>query len=238
METDRSTGMPSNELKSRILTAVREQPAPTRKRVALESALFLVPAALAPIIELVAFGGARPGPRPLPLVMATAGGGLLLALGAMWIALGRGGQILGRARVWLLAAAALGPPIWVVWKAIWSTQYEGMAVPWSTRPGARCFGLTLAFALLPLVALAIVRRRSDPTHPRSLGAALGVAAGMYAAVMVDLWCPVGDLRHVVLGHALPIVILGIVGIWLGHRVLAVRSAISTGTRDTKSALRR
>jgi len=214
--------MQSNQLKARIFQAVQQQPAPTRAQFARRTAIILAVAIVAPVAELVLVGGVRQGPRPLSLVLGTTGGGVALALAAAWIAFGRGGQTLGRARVWLLSGAAAMPALLVIWKAVWSMQFEGMAAPWVGRPGARCFGLTLALALCPLLALAVVRRSSDPAHPRSGGAALGIAAGMYAAVMVDLWCPVGDLRHVLLGHALPVILLGFVGIWIGHRVLSIR----------------
>jgi len=213
--------MDSNQLKSRILASVGETPAPTRRQVSLRTWLVVAFALALPVLGLLLVGGAHRGERPWSLLLATVGGSFALALGALWIALGRGGRLLGRARVWLISAAALLPPLWVVWKVVWSMQYEGMSAPWAHRPGARCFALTLALALCPLVALAFVRRGSDPTHPRSLGAALGVAAGMYAAVSVDLWCPIGDLRHVLLGHALPIVLLGLAGVFIGQRVLGL-----------------
>jgi hypothetical protein len=41
--------------------------------------------------------------------------------------------------------------------------------------------------------------------------------------MVELWCPVGEIRHVALGHILPIVVLAILGAALGARVLAIRA---------------
>src|SRR4051794_7892503 len=173
MASSKGSSMHSDELKSRILRSARERPAPTRRQVAGRSALVLFAAILAPIVELVLVGGARPGPRPWPLMVATAGGGLVLALAGIWIAVGRGGRMLGRARAWLLAVTVAFPPLWVVWKELWSMQFEGMAAPWASRPGARCFALTLALALCPLLALAVVRRASDPTHPRSLGAAFG-----------------------------------------------------------------
>jgi hypothetical protein len=188
----------------------------------VRTALLLVPAVLASVAAFCAIGGAQPGPRPLSLVATTVLGGFALALGSSWLALGRGGRMLGRARGWLVGGAVLAPPVWVLWKLFWSTQYEGMSVPWASRPGARCFALTLGFALLPLLSLAIARKGSDPTHPRSLGAAFGVAAGMYSAVMIDLWCPIGELSHVLLGHGIPVVLLGLLGVLIGQLLLAVR----------------
>ena len=213
---------PDHELRSRILEAVRERPAPTRRQAAGARAALVAVALAAPLTGLVLAGGPLVGPRPGSLLLATSGGGVALACAAIWIAVGRSAQMLDRARAWFVCTALTVPPLWFVWKVVWSAQFEGMISPWAGRPGLRCFGLTLALALGPLVFLAAARRESDPTHPVSRGAALGAAAGMYAAAMVDLWCPVGDLRHVLLGHALPVALLGLLGLWVGHRLLAIR----------------
>jgi hypothetical protein len=210
-----------DELKARILQAARHQPAPPRSEVRRRVAVTLAVGVLVPLAAFFAVGAVRPGPRPLALILATSGGALGIALAAVWVAYGRGGQMLGRARGRLLAMTVAAPATFVVWKMAWSSRYD-MTEDWATRPGLRCFALTVLFAAVPFLALASIRRGSDPTHPRTLGAALGVATGTCAAVLVDLWCPVGHPRHLVFGHLLPIIILGLVGIWVGHRVLAVR----------------
>jgi hypothetical protein len=179
-------------------------------------------ALVAPVVGLFLAGGPTVGPRPASLLFATAGGGLALACATIWLIIGRGAPMLDRTRAWFVSVALLVPPGWLAWKLVWSAQFDGMTSPWAGRPGLRCFGLSLAFAVLPLLLFALTRRESDPTHPISRGAALGVAAGVYAGTMVDLWCPIGDLRHVLLGHALPVALLGLLGMWVGHRLLAIR----------------
>jgi hypothetical protein len=129
--------------------------------------------------------------------------------------------MVGRARTRLLAMTIAAPLTFVVWKLLWSAQYNAMD-PWPDRPGVKCFALTVLLAAWPFVALSSIRKASDPTHPRTLGAALGVATGTCAAVLVDLWCPVAEPGHLALGHLLPIVILGVVGVWVGDRILALR----------------
>jgi hypothetical protein len=202
-----SGSTPSNELRTRILQAVRERPSPTRRQVAAPRAALVAVALAAPLAGLVLAGGPQVGSRPGSLLLATSGGGVVLACAAIWMAVGPRAQMLDRARVWFVCTALTVPPLWFVWKVAWSAQFEGMTSPWAGRPGLRCFALTLAFALGPLVLLAAARRQSDPT---------------YAAAMVDLWCPVGDLRHVLLGHALPVALLGLLGLSVGHRLLAIR----------------
>jgi hypothetical protein len=183
----------------------------------------LASAIVVPVVGFLAMGAIRPGPRPWSLIAATAAGALGIALASVWTAFGRGGQMVGRARTRLLAMTIAAPLTFVAWKILWSGQYDHMMDSWPTRPGFRCFALTMLLAAWPFLALASLRRGSDPTHPRTLGAALGVATGTCAAVLVDLWCPVAHPGHLVLGHLLPIAILGVVGIWVGDRMLSLRS---------------
>jgi hypothetical protein len=51
---------------------------------------------------------------------------------------------------------------------------------------------------------------------------MGVAAAACAWVFVDLWCPVAYVPHLMLGHVLPMAILGSVGALLGRFLLQVR----------------
>ena len=74
--------------------------------------------------------------------------------------------------------------------------------------------------VVPLVAVLTVRRGTDPTHPRILGFAMGMSLGLCTNELVDLWCPVAYIPHLLLGHLLPAVLLGIVGALLGGFVLA------------------
>jgi hypothetical protein len=169
-----------------------------------------------------AVGGVRPHARPLSLILATASGSALVTAFALALALGRGTSMLGRSRRLLLAAIALLPLALLVWKMGVSSLYDGMNVAWPARPGARCLGLALAIGALPLAAALAVRRRSDPVQPSLTGAALGAAVGLAAASLVDLWCPVAHLQHLLVGHLLPIALLALAGALTGSRLLAVR----------------
>jgi len=210
------------DLKARILEAARKQPAPTRREVVGRVTATLMSAIAVPLLAFIGFGAVRPGPRPWSLIIATAAGAFGIALAAVWTAFGRSGQMVGRARAKLLAMTVAAPATFVLWKLLWSGQYDGMTDPWADRPGYRCLAFTILLAAWPFLALSSVRRESEPTHPRALGAALGVATGTCAAVLVDLWCPVAHPGHLLLGHVLPIAILGLVGVWVGDRILAIR----------------
>jgi hypothetical protein len=212
----------SPDLRRRVLEAARRQPAPTRRQVRLRNLVYAATAIAGTLAAFFAVGGPRPGPRPLALVAATALGAFAVAAVALYSAAGRGRGMLGRARGWLLGVTFAAPLAFLLWKLSWSGRFDHMTDAWLSRPGYRCFLLTVAFALLPFAVLVLARRHSDPTHPRTLGLALGVASGMCAGALVDLWCPVGHLGHLLAGHVLPTALLGLAGAWLGQRLLGIR----------------
>jgi hypothetical protein len=43
-------------------------------------------------------------------------------------------------------------------------------------------------------------------------------------VLVDLWCPVGYVPHLLLGHVLPLLLLMTLSAVLGSRVIALQSS--------------
>ena len=67
-----------------------------------------------------------------------------------------------------------------------------------------------------------IRSVAKPITPAATGAAFGAGAGLGSAVLVDLWCPVSYVPHLLLGHVLPIAILAAAGALIGWRVLAIR----------------
>jgi hypothetical protein len=212
------------DLKHRILAAAASEASPTRRQRVARSALLAVSAFAVPLLLFALVGGAQRGPRPLGLVAMTAIGTAAIAAGALFAAVGRGTSMLGRTRGRLLGTALLVPIAFLIWKVAASSGVPHMLDPWPDRPGLRCFALTALFAAWPLVALGWERRSSDPVHPRALGLALGVAAGAAAAVLVDLWCPVAHVPHLLTGHVAPMFLLGGLGALVGTRVLGVRAA--------------
>jgi hypothetical protein len=82
--------------------------------------------------------------------------------------------------------------------------------------------LALALGILPLVAFVVSHRASEPRRPALTGFAAGIAIGCVAALLTDLWCPVAYIPHLLLGHILPISILGGLGACLGGRFVALR----------------
>ena len=216
--------MPAHDLKRRVLAAAAAEASPTRRQRAIRSAALAASALVVPLLMFAAVGGARIGPRPLGLVAATALGTASIAACALFLAAGRGPSMLGRSRRVLLATALLVPAAFLIWKTLGSSAIPHMMDAWPSRSGMRCFVLTALFAAWPAAALVWDRRGSDALHPGALGMTLGVAAGAAAAALVDLWCPVGHVPHVLAGHVAPILLLGGLGALAGARALGIRAS--------------
>ena len=228
----------SADLKASVLAAAAAEPSPTRAAVNRRNRLISVLAAVSGVGgfvifalltsegQLVRLGGEiarhRHVERSVWLVVTTAGGAMGIAAAALWVALGRGRSMLGRSRAWLVYAIVLIPLALFAWKVSCSLAFGDPMVDWLERPGLKCMALSIAVAAGPLLAF-LALRRSAPLHPALNGAAIGVASGACAWVALDLWCPVAFVPHLVLGHVLPLCILGGAGALLGQALLSLRS---------------
>ncbi len=210
------------ELRARVLQAAQSHPSPPRADVRRRTAILSLGGAVVAVGLFLWAGGMRVGQRPAPFLVGVLLGWLVLAVAATWMAFARGASMLGRPRKWLVALTVGAPFAIMAWSIVWSLLYPETAPPGPFSFAKTCFELTLAMGAGPLVAFALARRQSDPVHPRATGAALGVAAGAWAGIMVDLWCPHARPSHVLTGHVLPIAILSLLGLWIGHRIIAVR----------------
>ena len=161
------------------------------------------------------------GWHSIPRSQILAGGTLLgsasVAGIATAIAVGRSRLMLGWSRRWLLAITVLTPLALLAWKLGWSAVFGDLDE--SPHLGDRC--LSMAMGAVPLALLAMTRRGEEPRHPGLLGAAMGVAVGACGWVLVDLWCPVAGPLHLLRGHLLPVVLLGLLGTAVGKVVLSV-----------------
>jgi len=213
---------PPPELKEQILAAAARLPSPNRRALARQAAALTVASWLVATTIFFLAGGMRVTGRPASLVIGTALGTALVAGVVIWTALRRGHSTLGRAQQALLPIVIGAPLAIVAWKLFWSAQYAGGLDQWHTRPGFRCLGLSLSIGICPVIAFVIARRKSDPLRPGLTGFAAGIAIGCATALLTDLWCPVAYLPHLLLGHLLPIALLGALGAWLGRLVIAMR----------------
>lgn len=83
--------------------------------------------------------------------------------------------------------------------------------------GAPCASTAVGLAAGPWAALVIALRRGAPLSAARAGALAGGAAAVLAFLLLRLRCPVDDLLHVLVWHALPVVVTGVtctaIGSW-------------------------
>lgn len=216
--------MPSADLRARVLQAAQREPARPRAAGARVRAL-VVAAGFALMLGVAAWlGGPGTRGRPLGYCVLVAASWTALAALVTWAGVTRGRSMLGRPPAWRVVVAALTPAVLLAAALaaglMWPATLEG---PAPMAANLWCDLFTTLFALGPLVAFTVVRRRSDPLAPRLSGAALGAAAGAWGALGMALHCGNTTPAHVVLGHLLPVAVLTLVGMLVGDRVVAVRA---------------
>jgi len=208
----------SPERRSRILASIGEIPAPTRRELARRRAWFVICGVLGALTLFLVEGGMRATGRPPSLIAWTSLGTSCFVGVGMWFLFTRTRS--GHRRAWsVLALATLAPAAaFVLWRYGLGHLYD-LASPWPTRPGYRCFTLSVATGSIFLFSLLLAWRRVDPMSPAATGAAFGAGAGLGSALLIDLWCPVSYLPHLLIGHVLPIAVLGAVGGAVGRWML-------------------
>jgi hypothetical protein len=213
---------PSSELRARVLAEIGRTPAATRAEHRKRIAIMAAGGALATTALFFAMGGFTRGARPTELIAFTAGSGLFAAL-VMTRLSSRGDSMLGRPRPTLVLACVLAAPLLAcaafAAAMIWP---ENAAEDVPAHAHVACAAMTLAQGALPLVALLLPRRESDPVHPAITGAALGMTAGAWTAMMAYLRCPHVPPSHCIIAHVVPTLLLTIAGALLGRFLLRVR----------------
>jgi hypothetical protein len=213
------------DLKERVLAAARQLPSGVRAQARSDVRTILVSAAALSLVLFVALHGLSHFAGRPPWFLATSlsiwASVATISARSAWrwaraFHVGSGAQ---------LVTVALGTPALLMAVSLALARL----VPGPANVGAAvsalpCLAMTLIAALYPLVALSLLRRSTDPLHPIAGGAALGAASGAAAGVMVDLWCPVTEVTHVLSAHVLPVLALSVVGALLGDHVLAMRAS--------------
>ena len=228
------------DMRAKLLEATRAQPSPTRAEGA-RSRLWVVGTGIAVAVSLFFVfvqvrGEFQHGAgRPVWFLAATLVGWTCVAACATWVALRPGEGSLGPPwRSLVIVVLATPAALFGIMLALHVADHAYMdALP--RKWGWWCLGITMATGTWPLLALALVRRASDPRHPTATGAALGVAAGAWAGVLTDVWCPLTDPAHVARGHILPIFLLAFFGAVLGRWIIGMGRRLRLDD-ETKAAL--
>jgi len=216
---------PSSDLRARVLAEAARTPSPTRdahkRRVLLLAAI----GAVATVTLFVVMGGMSPGTRPVEMIAFTVGFGLVAAAVMTRLSSGQPRSMLGRPRTVLLTAVVVTAPILAV-AALCATMAWPAAAAEHVDGGAHlaCGAISVLQGALPLIALLLPRRGTDPVHPAITGAALGMTAGAWTVVMAYLRCPHAAAMHCVVAHVVPTLILTALGAVLGWLLLRVRAA--------------
>lgn len=218
------------ELLDEVLELLEASPSPDRRT----SRWFRAGLAMACIVlagmVFFAYGGLRGGGhRPVALILATTLGSALIAGLALWLSAGQ--RSMFTRPMGVLLAALVGTPIALfTWKIGWSASVPGALDAWPGRIGVPCLQISMLSGIGPLLALIWLGRHDEPNYPGLLGAVFGVVAGACAWVVTDLWCPVGHVDHLLLGHVLPLALFALAGAALGARWLRMRWSTNAGRR--------
>jgi hypothetical protein len=211
---------PSERLYARVRSAVESTSAPTtRTRTRILAALAIVPA-LTTVVVLISsewvYGQPTAG---LEIDVASRGAvatvlALLaaLALAATLFALSQGRRGLGIAATWLVSIAALVAPVYAaltVLQPLHSGAADDVASisPW----GLRCIVIATIVSATTMAIFAVALRRAVVVASGLRGAALGAAAGAWGGLAVFVFCPSGELQHLLVGHVLPIALFTLLG---------------------------
>jgi len=212
----------SERLYARVRSAVESTPAPTtRTRTRILVAFAVVPALTTFVVLLASewvygrpaagldIAVASPGAVATVLVLLAA---LTLAATLCAVSQGRGG--LGIAATGLVSIAALVAPVYAALTVLQplhsghASALTGVSIsPW----GLRCIFIGTIVSASTLAIFAVTLRRAVAVATGLRGAALGAAAGAWGGLAVFVFCPSGELQHLLVGHVLPIALFTLLG---------------------------
>jgi len=213
----------ASDLRARIFAEVARTPSSTRQVHRRRVLVMAAASAVATATLFVAMGGVSAGTRPAEMIAFTVGFGLLAAAVLTRLSSNARGAMLGRPRPVLLTGVVLAAPLLAL-VALGATMAWPAAADEHVSASATfaCGLISVAQGALPLLALLLPRRGTDPVHPAVTGAALGMTAGAWSVVMAYLRCPHAAATHCVLAHVAPTLVLTALGAVLGWALLRVK----------------
>lgn len=223
---------PPTELKARVLAAVASEASPDRQRVSRRATVAWLVAVATALVVFLMVGGIRAVERPVSFVLVTVAGWAAIALAATW-ACARRGSMVGRPLGVLLLATALTPAALGLWYLISAASWGCGGPPSAPSYALVCLSVSIALVAGPCAVMMRARWASDPAHPRATAAAVGVVAGAWAGVMMELHCERADVAHVALGHVAPALVLALLGALFGERLLGVHTQAARAPADPR-----
>jgi hypothetical protein len=219
-----SASGPSADLRARVLAAARTEPAPARAAGRRRNLWIIAGALVLPIALSLWAHGPDAGGRPCGYFAALATAWLMVSALATWGGVLRGTSMLGRPPSWRVVVATLTPVALLVTATLAALAWpQTMLDDAGPRDHVVCIVFSFLCSLGPLVAFALIRRRSDPVAPRLTGGAIGAAAGAWGALSIELHCAHASPEHVLIGHVMPVALIALIGVAVGHFVVAVRA---------------
>jgi hypothetical protein len=207
------------DLRARVLAAAAATPSTTRSKGRATGVVLLAASVALGITVFERVGGFAHGSgRPLGITLALTGGWTLVSAVLTWLVVGRAGSTLARSPM-VIGAAVLAMPLVLV---AWMHLFNGTYVEPFEAVGYRCLRYTLLVSALPLATFLLLRRAVEPRHPAALGAGAGAACAAWSGGLIDLWCPLTNTMHVLVGHVAPLLIATAVGAAVGHITVGVR----------------
>lgn len=114
----------------------------------------------------------------------------------------------GRASFWQPALGVL-----FVGMGLWLGAEAG---PFQLWPIVICFSFGSAAALAAGLVLIAVFRRTSPLMRHRVAVATGIVAGFAGFLVIQMHCPISEISHMMLGHALLPIVWGLAGYLLAR----------------------
>lgn len=116
------------------------------------------------------------------------------------------------------------PVAFFLYLAFGGPMLTPLATFFGSGPGVghamRCGLLGSVVGAVGTAGVLYIWRGSDPFSPRVTGALIGLLGGIAGALSVGIVCPGQNGWHVLLGHGLSVVALGLLGLLIGRRIIA------------------
>ncbi len=215
---------PPPELAARIRAAIEAEPTPSKVRMPVRVGLGAAGVFAILLVTSFVFRIRAVGDDAFGDLLVTSAAATLLALAALGSAMSPGKSGLGLPSRALLVVAVITPLLYCA-----ATVAHPVAGVGTTAVGDGmghfcskawpCLAIAGVISLASCVVLFGALRHAVPVAPRLRGAAVGAASAAWAGVALHLHCPQIDRAHLLVAHAMPIVLFALLGAWLAPRLI-------------------